>query len=247
MAESHPLQPTVTEDTFFKGRLRVMQHKRGYRFSIDAVLLAHYTPPRFGERVLDLGTGCGIIPLIMAFRQPQRTIIGVEIQTELYQIARKNVTANNFEKTISILQLDFKGMHPAITNGDMDTVVSNPPFRQTGSGRVCPNRQRAVARHEIKATLEDLVHTSHTMLRRGGWFRTIYPATRLTDLLVAMRSAGIEPKHLRSVYPGIDQGANLVLVGGVKGGRKGMKTAPPLVVYGSDGHYSPEVAKMFLP
>ena len=237
----------MKEDTFFKGRLRVMQHEQGYRFSIDAVLLAHYAPTLPGQRILDLGTGCGIIPLIMIFRQPRRTIIGVEIQPELYQLACMNVSINNFEDSINILEMDFKGLTPAATHGEMDVVVSNPPFRRTGSGRICPNRQRAVARHEIKATLQDLIITANAMLRRGGWFRTIYPATRITDLLVVMRSAGVEPKHIRHVYPAVDQGANLVLVGGVKGGRSGIQTAPPLIVYEAQGTYSPEVAEMFHP
>jgi tRNA1Val (adenine37-N6)-methyltransferase len=236
-----------TTDTFFNGRIRVKQYRYGYRFSIDAVLLAYHARLRYGDRVVDLGTGCCIIPLILVYRYPGIKVYGVEIQEELAHLAAFNVQDNRMDNRISVLCEDLKTLNPEITSGPVDVVVSNPPYRRAQSGRVNPDQQRAIARHEIKVTLYDIVETSRRLLHTAGRFITIYPAERTTDILMQMRSTRIEPKFLRMIHSRPSTDAKLVLVEGIKGGQPGTKIAPPLTIYQEDGSYTDEVKKMFRP
>ena len=236
-----------TTDTFFNGQIQVKQSRDGYRFSIDAVVLASHAGPRAGEKVLDLGTGCGIIPLILAHQQPDIFIYGVEVQAELAELAACNVKDNQLDDRIAVLRTDMKLLKPAMTSGPVDLIVCNPPFRKKGSGRINPDDQRAVARHEIKANLSDIIQTSRRMLRTAGRLITIYTAGRLTDILFQMRTDGIEPKYIRMLHSRGSSEAVLVLIEGVKGGRPGLKVAPPLIIYDNENNYTQEVESMFSP
>jgi tRNA1Val (adenine37-N6)-methyltransferase len=238
---------SYTTDTFFNGKIRITQDRTGYRFSIDAVLLAYFADPRPGDKVLDLGTGCGIIPLILAYRQPNIAIYGVEVQTELAELAVSNVRENQLEGRITVFCTDMKLLRPAMTAGPVDLVVCNPPFRRRGSGRINPDAQRAVARHEIKANLGDIIQTSHRMLRTAGRLVLIYTAERMTDILSRMRTDGIEPKFIRMIHSRQDTEAALILIEGVKGGRPDLKIAPPLIIYDKKNDYTDEVGSMFRP
>ena len=238
---------SLTADSFFNGRIQVKQHRSGYRFSIDAVLLASHARPGPEDTVLDLGTGCGIIPMILAYRNPGIKVYGIEVQTDLADIAALNITENGLDYQIALLCMDMKALILEMTSGPVDLVVSNPPFRKADSGRINPNRQRAVARHEIKATLYDVVETGRRMLRTGGRFVMVYSAERMADILTQMRTAGIEPKSIRMIHSGIETAAKLVLVEGKKEGRAGIKIGPPLIIYRKNGSYTDEVEKMFMP
>ncbi len=238
---------SFTSDTFFDGKIRVMQNRRGYRFSVDAVLLAYHAAPRKGDKVLDLGTGCGIISLIMACRRSDLRIYAVEVQTELADLAATNVNQNQLEDHIDVLCTDMKLLTPQMTSGPCDLIVSNPPYHRPGSGRINPDAQRAVARHEIKASLLDVLQTTRRMLRPAGRFVTIYPAERTTDILSQMRIEQIEPKMIRMIHSNRDTEAKLILVEAVKGGRPGLKVAPSLIVYDEKGDYTDDVQQMFEP
>ena len=238
---------SYTTDTFFNGKIRITQDRTGYRFSIDAVLLAYFADPRPGDKVLDLGTGCGIIPLILAYRQPNIAIFGIEVQTELAELAVSNVRENQLEGRITVFCIDMKLLRPAMTAGPVDLVVCNPPFRRRGSGRINPDAQRAVARHEIKANLGDIIQTSHRMLHTAGRLVLIYTAERMTDILSRMRTDGIEPKFIRMIHSRQDTEAALILIEGVKGGRPDLKIAPPLIIYDKKNDYTDEVGSMFRP
>ena len=239
--------PSFTTDSFFNGKIRVMQNRRGYRFSIDAVLLAYHAAPRAQEKVLDLGTGCGIISLIMASRYAGLEIYAVEVQTELADLADTNVHQNRLQDRIVVLCTDMKLLTLKMTSGPFDLIVSNPPYHRPGSGRINPDAQRAVARHEIKASLVDVLQTTRRMLRTAGRFVTIYTAERTTDILSQMRNENIEPKLLRMIHSNRDADAGLILIEGLKGGRPGLKVAPPLFVYDEKGDYTAEVQQMFEP
>jgi tRNA1Val (adenine37-N6)-methyltransferase len=238
---------SYTTDTFFDGKIRITQDRTGYRFSLDAVLLAYFADPRSGDKVLDLGTGCGIIPLILAYRQPHIALYGVEVQTELAELADSNVRENQLEDRITVFCTDMKLLRPDMTAGPVDLVVCNPPFRRQGSGRINPDAQRAVARHEIKANLGEIIQTSHRMLRTAGRLVLIYTAGRLTDILSRMRTDGIEPKFIRMIHSRQDTEAVLILIEGVKGGRPDLKIAPPLIIYDKKTDYTDEVESMFRP
>ena len=236
---------SLTTDTLFNGCIQVKQNRYGYRFSIDAVLIANQTRPHPGDTVLDLGTGCGIIPLILAYRHPKIKVHGIEVQEDLAAIAALNVEENRMGDRIVIHCGDMKTLKHDMISGPVDLVVSNPPYRRVESGRINPDQQRAVARHEIKATLYDVVETARRMLRASGRFVTIYLAERMTDILTQMRSAGIEPQYLRMIHSRRHTDAKLILVEGKKGGHPGLKIGPPLIIYRNDGSYSNEVQEMF--
>jgi tRNA1Val (adenine37-N6)-methyltransferase len=234
----------LTTDTFFKGRLKIQQTEDGYRFSIDAVLLASFIQPRPGDTILDLGTGCGILPLILASRYPDVRLWGIEVQEVLAELAIRNTAANGLENRITIMHRDLRELVPGSLGVPFRWVISNPPFRKLNSGRLNPHGQRAIARHEIFAKLNDITTTASRMLSLGGRFAAIYAAERLTDLLTSMRSVQLEPKRIRLVHSREDSEAKLVLVESVKGGQAGAKIGKPLLIWADHGAYTDEVAAM---
>ncbi len=237
----------LTSDACLDGRLQIAQARDGYRFSIDAVLLAALPRPKPGDYLIDLGTGCGIIPLIVAYRHPHVEFLSVEMQAQLADLARANVEANQMQGRIRVVQGDMRLLSPGDLQRPADWVLTNPPYRRSRSGRINPNSQRAAARHEIDIDLPGLMQTAGRLLRTGGRFAIIYPGERTVDLLHHMRLAAIEPKWIRPVCSHDGQEAKLILVEGVRNGHPGMVLAPPLVIYSGDGSYTAEVRKMMAP
>jgi len=237
----------LTRDTFFNGKVSVSQSRNGYRFSIDSVLLAGHIKTYPGDRILDMGTGSGIISLILAYRNPRVNIYGIEIQKSLADIAVLNVRNNDFKDRIKILCADIKSLDAAMISGPVDIVVSNPPYRKAKSGRINPDNQRALARHEIDITLADIIKAANRLLNVSGKLIIIYPSERTADIVTQMRSSGIEPKRLRFVYSKSGSESKLVIAEGVKGGRTGAKVLSPLFIYRDDGKYTDEVNGMFMP
>jgi len=237
----------LTTDTFFNGNISVKQNRNGYRFSIDAVLLAGHVKTKPGDRIIDIGTGSGIISLILAYRNPQINIYGVEVQKSLADIAALNVRDNNIEDRVKILCADIKNLNSDMISGPLDIVVSNPPYRKAQSGRVNSDNQRAVARHEIDITLTDILKAASRLLHVSGRLIIIYPSERIADMVTQMRLSGIEPKYFRFIYSKSNSESKLVITEGVKGGRTGSKIVSPLVIYCDDGTYTDEVNRMFMP
>ncbi len=237
----------LTTDSFFNGQLKVKQGKTGYRFSLDAIVLAGHVRPQEGDRILDLGAGCGIISLILAYRHQNIKIYGVEVQESLAHLASLNVEENHMKDRIKIICKDLKGLKADDISGPVNSVVSNPPYRKIKAGRINPDPQKAAAKHEINANLDDVIKTAWRTLLSGGRLVMIYAAQRLTDLLISMRKTGIEPKFFRMIHPDVHSAAKLILVEGAKGGNAGMKNGPPLILYNEDGSYSDEVKDMFSP
>jgi len=233
-----------TRDRFLGGRIVLSQPRDGYRFSIDAVILAHLALPADGDRVLDLGTGCGIIPIMLACRHHGVHLTGVEIQPALADVARRNVAANGMDGRIRIIEKDMRALSAAEIAGPVDVVVSNPPYRQRSSGRINNNIQKAVARHELSIDLPALVAVARRMLRKGGKMAIVYPSVRTVDLLTAMRGAGIEPKQLTPVQSRQGAPSRLVAVVGTHGGGNGLDIMPPLIIYNDDGTYTRNLSAM---
>ncbi|MDQ1330811.1 MAG: tRNA1(Val) ((37)-N6)-methyltransferase [Thermodesulfobacteriota bacterium] len=238
---------SLTSDAFFNHNILIKQNKTGYRFSIDAILLASHVYAHQGDKVIDIGTGCGIIALMLAYRNPEIKIFGIEIQNSLSVLAALNVKNNKMEDRIEIICADVKGLKKSAVSGPADIVVCNPPYRKAKSGRINPDKQRALARHEINITLPDIFETARRLLRVSGKFIMIYPSERTADLITHMRLSGIEPKYFRFIYSKKNSESKLVIVEGVKGGRPGATIASPLVIYRDDGCYSDEVGGMFNP
>lgn len=236
----------LTRDCFFSGRIVLTQPRSGYRFSIDSVILSHMVRPLPNETVLDLGTGCGVIPIMLAFRYRDIHVIGVEIQPALAGLAQQNVADNRMTDRIRILHQDMVQLQRADIGGPAGLVVANPPYRRLESGRLNADRQRAVARHELSIDLETLLLTARRMVADSGRMAMIYPAVRTVDLLAAMRAIGLEPKNLTMIHSTSESPARLVMVTAIRGGRPGLAVGPPLALYRKDGTYSPSIRAMFV-
>jgi len=234
----------ITTESLFRGRLKIRQRKKGYRFSIDTAILAHHVDLKGTDTAVDLGAGCGIISIILAHRVPSAHLYGIEIQRDLAELAAANVRLNGMEDRITIVHGDMKHFRSYLRPGGADVVFTNPPYRRFLSGRVCPDRERAVARHEITVSLSDVISVAGKLLRPSGRLFVIYPAERATDLITQMRAFKLEPKRLRLVHSREDSEAELILAEGSKHGKPGVKVSPPLVVHKRDGSYTDEVKEM---
>ena len=233
-----------TLDALFGGKVKLFQSRRGYRFSVDALLLAHFVSLRARESVIDLGTGNGVIPLILARLYNDAAITGVEIQAAMAERAARNVRLNRLESQIHIRLGDIREAGAIAPAASFDVAVCNPPYRRAASGRISANDEKRIARHESRGALVDFLHAADFFLRPRGRIVVVYLAERAVDLFSAMRAVRLEPKRVRLVHSFIDADASLVLVEGTKGGRSGVKILPPLIVYGEDKNYSAEVAAM---
>ncbi len=225
------VRPGECIDYFMDGRLKLIQSKDGYRFSIDAILLAEFVTIRQGDVVVDLGTGCGVIPLILLLTKLVGYAFGLEIQEELADQASRNVFLNGFDDKIGIILGDIK--NSPIVEESADVVICNPPYRQVKSGRINPDPRRAIARHEIMASIDDILHAARSVLRKKGRFVVIYSSVRLADILVRMRRFNLEPKKVQIIYPDLNSDAKLVLVEAILGGRPGLKINPPIIGQGN--------------
>ncbi len=230
-----------TIDTLFQGRLAVIQKRRGYRFSLDAVLLADFVKIRGEEAVMDLGAGNGVVSLILAFLYPSVDVSSLEIQQEMVERARRSATLNRLEKRLNIVQGDVRSIRRIFPPRSFDVVVCNPPYRRLATGRINPDPERRLARHEITGSLGDFLGASSYLLRRKGRMALVYPATRLLDALQLMRREGIEPKRLRLVHSFDKSPAILGLVEGTLCGGSELEVMPPLVIYEQRNQYGPEV------
>lgn len=225
------VRPGERIDCFMDGRLKLIQSKDGYRFSIDAILLAEFVTIRQGDVVVDLGTGCGVIPLILLLTKLVGYAFGLEIQEELAGQAARNVLLNGFDDKMRVVLGDIK--NPPIAEESADVVICNPPYRQVKSGRINPDPRRAIARHEIMANIDDILRAARSVLRKKGRLALIYSSVRLADILARMRRFNLEPKKIQIIYPDLNSGAKLVLVEAILGGRPGLKISPPIVGQGN--------------
>ena len=237
-----------TEDSLFDGRIRCLQHREGYRFSVDAVLLGNFIQPKPGDRILDLGCGCGIIPLILTYRWPKVSITGLEIQPSLASLAKKNVVLNNCQQRIEIVSGDLKEIGKYVEEGSFDWVVSNPPYRKPGSGRVNKDGEQAFARHEQLADLISVIKAADLAVKKKGRVAFIYPASRGASVIFELRNAGLEPKKMLSIFSYPDSTASLLIIEAVKQGGEEMIILPPFYVYQErNGEYSHEMAEYYSP
>lgn len=245
LAEAYSLKrEDETLDTLFEGKLKLFQGRSGYRFSLDALLLAHFMTCRHKEKIVDLGTGNGVIALILAYLHSSLSITGVETQLSMIDRAFRNVRLNEFQERVTISQADVRNIQETFRPESFAAVVCNPPYRRTTSGRISSNVERKIARHEIAAGLADFLRAGVYLLPIKGRIAMVYPALRLVDLLHSMRNANLEPKRLRMVHSFADTKASLVLVEAVKGGRSGSEALSPLIVYRKGKQYTTEVEAM---
>ncbi|MGB9713137.1 MAG: tRNA1(Val) (adenine(37)-N6)-methyltransferase [Dissulfurimicrobium sp.] len=207
--------------------LELLQPQMGYRFSVDVLLLCDFIRLKKREQVLDLGAGCGVIALILAKRHEDARITAIEVQRDMACLALENIRLNGMEGHIRLIEWDLNRIHEVVAPGEFDHVVSNPPYRSAGSGRLCTHPCDALARHEILTDLSRLLKSARYALRPGGRISLIYPASLTVKLLSTMREVQLEPKRMQMIYPRPGANARLIVVEGCKDAGEEMTVLPP--------------------
>lgn len=232
------------DDLNFKN-LRIIQDPSCFCFGMDAVLLSHFAKARPGDRVVDLGTGTGIIPILMSGRNEGSVFYGVEIQSFMADMARRSVKLNNLEDRIEIIEGDLKESPNYLGLGKYQLVTSNPPYKKVGTGIINPNGAKAAARHEILCDLHDVLRAASRLLVKGGRLSMVHRPNRLADILSGMNSYGLEPKIIRMVYPSLEKPPNMLLIEAVLGGRPHLTWMPPLIVFQANGEFTGELRDIY--
>ncbi|GAB6182275.1 tRNA1(Val) (adenine(37)-N6)-methyltransferase [Thermodesulfovibrio hydrogeniphilus] len=223
------------------GSLKICQPREGYRFSVDAILVASFVNLKRVDRIADIGAGTGIIGLILAKKYPDADVIMIEIQPELAELAKISVELNNCQEKVKIICADARNF----SDNDFDLIVSNPPFRRPGTGKMSPSDKKALARHELSLTISDLAKIGQRLLRHKGRLCMIHLPERLTEIIRVMGKYQLEVKRIRFIHSKMNTEAKMVLIEAVKGGRVGLKVEPPLFIYKENGEYTEEMQKIY--
>lgn len=232
------------DDLQCKG-LKIIQNPDGFCFGVDAVLLANFAQVKKGQRVIDLGTGTGIIPILIAGKTEAGEIIGVEIQDSVAEMAKRSTVLNGIQDRVEIVNGDIKNAVSMFGKGSFDVVTANPPYKHAGSGLLNPGDSMAISRHEIKCTLEDVISVSSSLLKNNGRFFMVHRPERIVDIIYLMRRYKLEPKTIRFIHPYPGKKPNLLLIEGLKGGRAFLKFMDPLYIYDGHGNYTAEINEIY--
>lgn len=223
----------------------IIQDPKRFCFGVDAVLLAHYARVKEGDRVLDLGTGTGIIPILLNAITPGAHFTGLEIQAASVDMAKRSVLLNGIGDKVDIIEGDIKEAAALFDAASFQVITSNPPYMTNQHALQNDYEPKTIARHEVLCTLEDVVAAAAKLLVPGGRFYMIHKPFRLPEIISVMKEYRIEPKELRMIHPYVDKEPTMVMIGGVRGGRPMMKVAPPLVLYKEKNVYTDEVYKIY--
>ncbi|MFA5516375.1 MAG: tRNA1(Val) (adenine(37)-N6)-methyltransferase [Desulfuromonadales bacterium] len=238
------LLPGETCEELTAAGLKIIQPAAGYRYSLDPFLLCDFVKIPSQAQIADLGTGSGIIPLLLSVRAKDAQIVGVELQSPVADRARRSVELNALSGRLRVMQGDVREIKALLPPQSFDVVLANPPFREVGRGRVAPVAERKEARHELAGGMDDFIRAGFFLLKDGGRFCMVFLAERLAELLAAMRRERLEPKRLRCVHAREGEGARLVLVEGRKRGGPGLAIEPPLYIHaGAD--YTAEMQRIY--
>lgn len=232
------------EDLQCRG-LKIIQNKDWFCFGMDAVLLANYCDIKDGEEVVDLGTGTGIIPILIYGKNNVKKIYGLELQKEVAEMAKRSIVLNSLEKYIEIVNENVKDYKKHLKKNHFDTVVTNPPYIQAKNNLVSPKEKKAISKHEIEGNLEDFIKTASELLKHRGKLYMVYRPNRLVEVFELMKSYKIEPKKIRFVQNRKDEKPNLVLIKGIKAANPHLIVEKPLIIFDEDGNYTQEVNKIY--
>ena len=227
-------------DTLQYQGLQIIQKEKGFRFGTDSVLLADFASPRPGDRVVDMGTGTGILCILMASRQLKSTYTALEIQDDMAEMAARSVALNQMDDRIEVCACDFREAPKMFGHGKFSLAVCNPPYGKVGGAMVNVRDSERIARHEGECTIEDVARTASALLKMGGRFAVVYPAPRAFELMSALRQFHMEPKRIRTVHSQWDKDPKLILLDAVKGGGSMLHWMPPLILNNPDGTPSDE-------
>ena len=231
-----------TIDRVFGGRVAVIQRRGGFRFALDSLLLARFAELRGRERIVDLGAGNGVVALALAALNPGVAVTGVELQEAMVERAQRGAALNDLGERVRMVRGDVREVEKDFSAGGFDVTVCNPPYRPRRSGRVNPDRERLLARHEVEGGLSDFLRAGAHLLRHRGRMCLVYPSERAVELFSVMRKHGLEPRRARFVHSFIGAAATLILAEGVKGARTSLMVLPPLVIYRREDEYTAEMA-----
>lgn len=232
-------------DDLQRNGLQIIQRRDGFCFGMDAVLLSGFVRVREGERAVDLGTGTGIIPILLSAKTAGEHFTGLEIQAEVADMASRSVRMNGIGDRVEIVQGDIKEASQMFGKASFDVVTSNPPYMNDAHGLKNPDLPKAIARHEVLCTLEDVVREAAMLLKPGGRFYLVHRPHRLVEIIAAMRAYKLEPKRMKLVHPFVDKDANMVLIEAFRGGKSMMKVEAPVIVYQEPGVYTDEIYEIY--
>ncbi len=224
---------------------KIIQNTDGFCFGMDAVLLANYVETKKNDQIIDLGTGTGIIPLIIDAKKRVKKIYGVEIQEQVADMAKRSVDLNCASERIEIVNIDLKDATERFGKNRYDTVVSNPPYMSVGEGLLNEDDRKQISRHEIKCDIDDIAKIAGGLLRHNGRFYLVHRPYRLADIIVALRKYKLEPKTMRFVHPSVGKSPNLVLIKAIKSAKPELRMEDPLYVYNEDGSYTDEINRIY--
>ncbi len=232
-------------DDLQRNGYQIIQKKKGFCFGMDAVLLSGFARVREGENALDLGTGTGIIPILLEAKTEGQHFTGLEIQEEMAEMAGRSVALNGLESRVEIVRGDIKEASRLFGKASFDVVTSNPPYMNDSHGLKNPDLPKAIARHEVLCTLEDVVREASLLLKPGGRFYMVHRPHRLAEIITVLKEHKLEPKRMKLVHPFADKDANMVLLEAVRGGRSMMKVEAPVIVYREPGVYTEEIYTIY--
>lgn len=243
--ETNNLKSGERIDDLQRNGYRIIQNPERFCFGMDAVLLSSFAKAKTGERVLDLGTGNGIIPILMEAKTKGEKFFGLEIQEESADLARRSVALNGLEDKIEIVTGDMKEAADIFGAASFHVITMNPPYMTDSHGIVNPTDAKAIARHEITCSLEEMICQASKVLKSKGRFYMVHRPFRLAEIMSLMVKYHLEPKRMRLVYPFVDKEPNIVLIEGLKGGNSRITVEPPLIVYEQPGVYTEELKRMY--
>lgn len=232
-------------DDLQRNGYHIIQRTNGFCFGMDAVLLSGFASVRTGERVLDLGTGTGIIPLLLEAKYEGEYYTGLEIQEDIADMARRSVLCNSLEKKINIVTGDIKEASRLFGAASFDVVTSNPPYMNDDHGLKNPDLGKAISRHEVLCTLDDVVREASKVLKPGGRFYMVHRPRRLIEIVTVLTRYKLEPKRMKLVHPFVNKEANMVLIEAVRGGKSMIKVEAPIIVYKEPGVYTDEIYDIY--
>lgn len=232
-------------DDLQRNGLKIIQKTDGFCFGMDAVLLSGFAAVKPGEKVLDLGTGTGIIPLLLSAKTEGQHFSGLEIQEEVVEMAARSVALNGLEEKIKIVHGDIKEASRIFGAASFDVVVTNPPYMNDAHGLKNPNEGKAISRHEVLCTLEDVVREAAKLLKTGGRFYMVHRPHRLAEIISTLTAYRLEPKRMKMVHPFADRDANMVMIEAVRGGGAFLKVEAPVIVFREPGVYADEIRDVY--
>lgn len=239
------INPSERIDTLKTSGFRVIQEEKRFCFGIDAILLADFAKVRNNEKVCDLGTGTGIIPILLAAKNSSLKIDALEIQSESADMAKRSVFLNNLDEKINIVEGDIKTACEYFSKNTYDAITSNPPYMIAEHGEGNGNDEKTIARHEVLCTLDDVVRAASELLKSQGRFYMIHKPFRLAEIMSVMMKYKFEPKRMRLCYPYVDKEPTMVLIEGVKCAKSRITVEPPLIVYEKTGEYTKEIEEIY--